>query len=926
MGSFEDDIEFRLIDVDIHHVFQTKSNAVRLFGVTKLGETICCQVYDFEFKFLLRLPFDDEMPHNVRSILLREDNVKAVSQEALSRGTDTPKMSVFHYNSQDMKRQLYEITVYNCRKIIDTADRVTKTMREKLSLRQAEAYDVDIDPVLMFCIETNLKGCCWIKIPKRKFIALPRRTTKCERNVKVLHWRSVKGMPEKDAVAPFRILCFDIECRNRKGIFPEAQTDPVIQIALVAGRLNDQCNVETTEKYVLTLGDCAPVRDAIVEEFPYRRTENGGVDEENASRNDSERKMLERFAELWEKIDPDILTGYNISVFDIPYLLERGKHLKCKREFFEFGRIPGAESRTYDKCRSTKAVFRQSKVTTMPGRLCFDMIDVVRNDFNLGSYKLNDVCKQFLDETKDDVHHTEITVLFEGTKMDRQRLAEYCLQDAVLIVLLINKLMSLVNYIELSRIYGVSMSYLLNRGQQIKVKSMVYRYIRGKEIFVIPHLKRNTEKRKFESDSDDEGDGADKQRDEEGSSKRRINFQGATVMEPIKGLHDEAPTVVLDFSSLYPSIIRRYNLCYSTHLAACEILDIGEENVNVTPVSAMFVKPDVRPGILPEILKYLIDARNDTKAAMKKEKDEFKKRILNGKQLALKISANSIYGFTGDATSNLYCVDISSSVTGYGRQMLEMTKNFVESRYGARVIYGDTDSVMFNLPVKASLMEDESGRRKAIAEAIERGKEIAKTTTEELFADPISLEFEKVLLPMILCSKKRYCGLSYSAPNSDPKMDVKGLQAIRRDSCTFIRQTQKEFIHLLMTANYEEALAYLRRRIDDLKNNRVAIEDLTLSKLLRADYKNPQEHSEVRKKMFERDAATAPQVGDRIPFVYIANGCKRAFEKAEDPEYVKASGLPIDYEKYLTRLKSSLNQLMEDDTIDKLFACKKKIK
>lgn len=385
-------------------------------------------------------------------------------------------------------------------------------------------------------------------------------------------------------------------------------------------------------------------------------------------------------------------------------------------------------------------------------------------------------------------------------------------------------------------------------------------------------------------------------------------------MEPVTGFHDTYPTIVLDFSSLYPSIIQRYNLCFSTRLASSEILDIGENNVHITPESAMFVKSHIRPGILPEILTGLIKERNNTKRAMKSEHDEFKRKILNGKQLALKISANSIYGFTGDATSNLYCVEISSSVTGYGREMLEKTKTFIENSYQASVIYGDTDSVMFNI---MSTIAETKGE--AIERAIKLGKEIAATITDTLFTKPISLEFEKVMFPLILCSKKRYCGLSYTDGDVNPKMDVKGLQAIRRDSCTFIRETQSEFLKALMQVGYKEAIDYLQQRICNLKSGNIAIEDLVITKLLRSGYKNPQEHSELQKKMLARDASTAPQVGERVPFVYIDNGSKKACEKAEDPTYIQTHSLPIDYKKYLIRLGSSFKQILPENEIKEIF-------
>merc|ERR1719273_2387166 len=154
-----------------------------------------------------------------------------------------------------------------------------------------------------------------------------------------------------------------------------------------------------------------------------------------------------------------------------------------------------------------------------------------------------------------------------------------------------------------------------------------------------------------------------------------------------------------------------HNLCYTTLLQSMK--SVNQHNLNDTdyirtPSGNLFVKSTVRKGLLPEILESLLGARKKAKADLKKETDPFKKKVLDGRQLALKISANSVYGFTGATVGKLPCIEISQSVTAFGRMMIEQTKNEVENMYqvcngyerDAVVIYGDTDSVMVNFGVE----------------------------------------------------------------------------------------------------------------------------------------------------------------------------------------------------------------------------------
>lgn len=344
-----------------------------------------------------------------------------------------------------------------------------------------------------------------------------------------------------------------------------------------------------------------------------------------------------------------------------------------------------------------------------------------------------------------------------------------------------------------------------------------------------------------------------------------------------------------------------YNLCYCTLVTPenARQLNLPADGVNKTPSGETFVKPGLQKGILPEILEELLAARRRAKADLKEAKDPLEKAVLDGRQLALKVSANSVYGFTGASIGQLPCLEISSSVTSYGRQMIEHTKKLVEERFtttagydhNAEVVYGDTDSVMVQFGVST------------VESAMKLGREAADYISGT-FTKPIKLEFEKVYFPYLLISKKRYAGLYWTNPDKFDKMDTKGIETVRRDNCLLVKNLVTECLYkILIDRDIPGAVQYVKNTISDLLMNRVDLSLLVITKGLTKtgdDYAVKAAHVELAERMRKRDAATAPTVGDRVPYVIIkaAKGAK-AYERSEDPIYVLENNIPIDPHYYL---------------------------
>ncbi|KAI1126385.1 DNA polymerase delta catalytic subunit [Nemania abortiva] len=844
-------------------------STVKLFGVTEKGNSVMLHVTDFKHYLYIAAPvsftpkdcgpFKAYLETRLASHQPAIFDCEVVLRENIygfQGNTQSPyiKVTVIDHKSISRVRTLIESGEANWKGLWKSAEGGVLT------------FD-NLQYVLRFMVDCKIPGMSWVEAPATKYKLIPEssRQSSCQIEAEISYLDLISHEPkgEWSKMAPLRILSFDIECAGRKGIFPEANQDPVIQIANYVTRYGES---KPFIRNVFCLDTTSPIVATQILDY------------------DDERDMLRGWKRFLDKVDPDLITGYNISNFDCPYLLDRAKYLKV--DGFEYWtRLPKVKSFHKETNLSSKQMGnRDTKTTNTNGRLQLDLLQLIQRDHQLRSYTLNSVSAHFLGEQKEDVHYTMITELFNGTPESRRRLALYCLKDAYLPQRLMDKLSCLANYTEMARVTGVPFSFLLSRGQQIKFMSQLFRKALEQKL-VIPNM--------TPGGSDDQ-------------------YEGATVIEPTRGYYD-VPIATLDFASLYPSIMQAHNLCYTTLIKPASIEKFGlkkDEDYVVTPNGDMFVTTKQRKGLLAQILEELLSARKQAKRELAVETDPFKKAVLNGRQLALKISANSVYGLTGATTGKLPCLEIASSTTSYGRQMIEKTKDEVEKRYNiangyshdAQVIYGDTDSVM----VKFGTND--------LAEAMKLGEDAANFVSSK-FTKPIKLEFEKVYFPYLLINKKRYAGLFWTKPEKYDKMDTKGIETVRRDNCLLVQTVIDKVLRMvLIDRDVPGAQEYVKHTISDLLQNKVDMSKLVITKALtKESYDAKQAHVELAARMKKRDPGSAPGLGDRVAYVMIkgANGSKN-FENSEDPIYVLEHNVPIDTRYYLdNQLSKPLGRIFE---------------
>ncbi|KAM0687236.1 DNA-directed DNA polymerase delta, partial [Conglomerata obtusa] len=371
-------------------------------------------------------------------------------------------------------------------------------------------FESNVAFVMRFMIDYDITGMCYMRFKHHESIEnVYCYSIKANVNDLIV----VKGESEFNKLPKLKILSFDIECIGKGDAFPNAKEDPVIQIGNTICYSNTE---EVVQKDIFCLKKCGLIPGANVHSF------------------ENENDLLLEWSKYFVRLDPDIITGYNIKNFDFPYLLERAEKLKLNE--FSFLARKAKIVKAKDQFFSSRQIgSRASKDVEIDGRIIFDMFHVIRKDFNLRSYTLNSVSIHFLGEQKEDVPYSSMRMLQEGDEETRKRIATYCLKDTMLPLRLLFKLNVLANYTEMSRVTGVPIEYLSSRGQAIKVMSQILRRAK-QEDYVVPTLEVFDNERTFE---------------------------GGFVMDPIKGYYNN-PISVLDFSSLYPSIMIVNNLCYTT--------------------------------------------------------------------------------------------------------------------------------------------------------------------------------------------------------------------------------------------------------------------------------------------------------------------------------------------------------------------------
>ena len=857
---------------------------ISIFGKTEDGKSVCVTTA-FTPYFFIKLPsgVDSQKVQRIYDILGNQckDSLVAYS---LMKSKDVWGFQ----NNEEFAYMKINFKDLQARRLVDSflrrpLDR-SPELYEIFGVRNVKVYESNLDPVLRLMHRTGIQSTGWLDSGER---CVRSHIANVDIDLFCNDWTTLKSVA-RDDIAPFVVASVDIECNSSTGKFPDANIlgDACFQIAI------SLCKFGSDEPYDKTC-------------LCYKQTDSNleGCDIRSYS---TEKEMLEAFQKYLHSKDIDIITGWNIFGFDMEYIYKRAQINKCNYDFYNLGKLKDTDSELVIKKLSSSALGDNLlKLLPMSGRFIFDLFHEVKKGYKLDSYKLDSVSKLYLGDQKIDMAPKEMFARYkEEDPVKLREVAEYCIKDTLLPHRLMKKLCTLLNLVEMAKATWVPVPFLVERGQQIKVFSQLTK--KARELgFMVPTIRYG--------------------------SLPEEPYEGATVLEAQKGAY-YTPITALDFEALYPSIMMAHNLCYSSYVMDerkyGNIPGIEYETFKIGDRTYKFAQdvPSLLPAILLELKQFRKQAKRDMAAAT-----GFMKEVYNGKQLAYKISMNSVYGFTGAGKGILPCVPIASTTTSKGRSMIEETKNYVEKNFpGAYVRYGDTDSVMVEFDV---------GDRKG-EEAIAYSWEVGERAAEEcsaLFKKPNNLELEKVYCPYFLYSKKRYAAKLWTKGKDDNMhmdyIDVKGLQLVRRDNTPHVREVSKELLDVILTSSDPGPPKELaKERAIELLSGDVPNQKLILSQGLSDSYKVGgksvsitssesvninQSHVQVVTKMRQRKPGSEPQSGDRVPYLLTKteDPKAKAFEKAEDPKYVEENGVPVDYHYYF--MNKFLNPVC--DLLDPLY-------
>jgi len=782
-------VEFQVLDVD--YVLVNEKPVLRIFGKDAKGGTVCGFYEGFS-------PYFYALGPNVEERLSGNPQVAKIEKvsRCLPMGYQEP-------------REIYKVTLRNPARTVE--------VREGLVAAGIKTFEADIPFKYRWMSDSGIGGMKWVKASESN--ALDTISVIADSKVQL---KSVSAI-EREEDAPLKYMSLDIETvSDDEGKMPEAGKDPVVMISLVFEP------AYRGKKHMI---------------LSTRRGE--GVEP-----SEKEKDMLQSFVDIVKEYDPDVITGFNISNFDIPYILERMRKNSVRPQF---GRCSSKYVRA-DK-------FANNYRIGITGRIVADSYQMVKRGWNLKRYGLDHVAKSLLGEEKADVKKSEIGKLWKGSNEDFGRLARYCLQDSILAMNLLLKRDLLDKYIALSKISGSLLQDILEGGETQRIEHYLLREFNS-EGYVIP---TKTDKKVVVEEN-----GA--------------GLKGGFVLEPKKGLH--SMVVVLDFKSMYPSLITTYNICPTTLLT-----DGYADDAVETPGGARFVPKSVRHGIMPRILERMMDERGKVKKQMRAAKGKTRK-AMDMKQLALKVMSNAFYGYFGYQRAKIHSLEIAGAITGLGRQTIQQTVKMIEEGYGHEVVYGDTDSVMIKITDS-----DLEGAEKI-------GRDMAEKITKKL-PGIIELEFEKIYKRFLPLTKKRYMAWSVERGSDGQwkeEMVMKGIETVRRDWCELTSETMRQIIEIILKQDdVKDAVSYFRDVVKSLLDGKIEMEKLLITKTITKkpeSYLGIQPHVELMKKMKQRRVMEMPGIGDRIGYV-IVRGPQMLSKRAEDPVYAMDKGLCVDSRYYI---------------------------
>ncbi|NP_001163919.1 REV3 like, DNA directed polymerase zeta catalytic subunit L homeolog [Xenopus laevis] len=674
--------------------------------------------------------------------------------------------------------------------------------------------------------------------------------------VSVQNLQDAKALHE---VQHLTLMCMELHARTRRDLEPDPEFDPICALFYCISSdslLSNTNKRQVTGAIVIHLEEANS--DGGRRQTPFLA--RSGITGFEVTYATDEKQLFVMLLSLVRRFDPDILLGYEVQMHSWGYLLQRASALNvdlCQ----QLSRVP--DDKNENRFSSEKDEYGADTMSeiNIVGRIVLNVWRMMRSEAALTNYTFENVAFHILHQRFPLFTFRSLSDWFDNRKdVLRWKMADYYMSRVHGTLQLLEKLDLIGRTSELARLFGIQFLHVLTRGSQYRVESMMLRI--AKPMNYIP-LTPSIQQR----------------------SQMRAPQCIPLVMEPESRFYSNC-ILVLDFQSLYPSIVIAYNYCYSTCLGNVENLGKYEDfkfgcsslqvppdllyqlrnDITVSPNGVAFVKACVRKGVLPRMLEEILKTRIMVKQSMKNYKqDKSLTRLLDARQLGLKLIANVTFGYTAaNFSGRMPCVEIGDSIIHKARETLERAIKLVNDtkKWGAKVVYGDTDS-MFVL-LKGATKE----------QSFKIGQEIAEAVTATN-PKPIKLKFEKVYLPCVLQTKKRYVGYMYeTVDQKDPVFDAKGIETVRRDACPAVGKILERSLKLLFeTRDISQIKQYVQRQCIKVVEGKASMQDLIFAKEYRGSFAYKPGACvpalELTRKMVAYDRRSEPRVSERVPYVII---------------------------------------------------------
>lgn len=789
---------------------ETEVTCIRAYGLNKDNKNVCVRIDDFTPYVYVQLPEIPKLLWDERAAQLVGNKIDELlmDKKPIKKKLMYKKKLYYAHVMNDQKRKLFPFLFLSFSSSSDIRMLLAKVSKP-LYIPQIcsvpirlKVHENNAPIFLQLACARDLPLAGWVQFLGKQVVDAngeeDEKKTTCDFEYKA-KWSSLAPMKDCTIVVKPLILSYDIEVySSNPNKMPDAKNprDVVFQISCILGRNGDSDKLY--EKYLLTL--CEPNPDVVGEDVEILMFEN-------------EMSLLLGFVQFIQEKQPNIICGYNIFTFDIPYMIQKAKEHFIINDFDQQGFDKYGHAKEKTISWSSSAYKNQSfQFMDAEGRLFVDLLPIIRRDYKLSNYTLKAVTDHFLGETKDPLTPKGIFRCYDLGRKGGEKgakamgiVGKYCVQDSALVLKLFTKLQIWFGLSEMASICNVSVFDLFTRGQQLKVFSQVYKKCMAENVVV-------------------ERDGYVPKDDE--------HYQGAHVFEPVPGVYD--CVVPFDFASLYPSIIIAYNIDYSTLVpensdipdSDCHTIEwdehVGcehEERKRKTKPKYIlcghrkfrFLK--THKGILPSLLEDLLLARKKTRNEIKTieakiksgticeaEKAELETylNVLDKRQLSYKVSANSGYGAMGVSVGFLPLMPGAMCVTAKGRQSIELVARLIPEQFGGKLVYGDTDSNYVIFPHLKTPQE-------IWAHAEKVSEEISKN-----FPKPMKLEFEGVIYwRFLILTMKRYMSLKCDKEgNVSKKIEKKGVLLSRRDNSNFVRTVYSDIIMKIFDKKSNDEILY----------------------------------------------------------------------------------------------------------------------